>query len=83
MPDQLVVRSNNDNTYDVTAADGSFNCHFDVNAGTMTFAGPPRALSIPALLKLINDIAANAPVMTIIADLVGIFAGSVVVKPTP
>lgn len=67
------------------ATNGTLNVTVSVVPGTIVFSGGPVAFNVPALLKLLQDLAAAAP--TLIADFMAIFAAqsasdsSVPVKP--
>ena len=52
--------------------DGLFDVTATVRPGTFTLSGAPLTFSVPALLKLLTDLAADAPVL--IADVLAVFA---------
>jgi hypothetical protein len=61
-------------------ADGSINVTGNFAAGTVNLNGAPLSFSLPALLKLLEDLATDLP--TLIADVTAVFASPAPV-PTP
>ncbi len=61
--------------------DGSLDLTVTVRLGTLVLSRAPLTFSVPALLKLLTDLAADAPVL--IADVLAVFAATPGPTPPP